>query len=609
MLKFPYGISDFYLLKTENYFYVDRTSHIRFIEQAGYQLLFLRPRRFGKSLLLSMLENYYDVAKAHEFKRLFGALAIGQNPTKKHNQYLMMKWDFSVIEPQNEVKGLRKSLHDHLNNQIKRFAQRYHDYFSYTIEIDEQNAISSFESALIAVQSSDYQLYLLIDEYDNFANELMMGRGKIDPARYKALLSAESSLKTFFRTIKSASSGRGLERVFITGVSPVLMNDITSAYNVATNIYFEPEFNDLCGFQALEIKTVLTQIVKECGFEKEKMTQALNLIQAFYNGYCFNESSAQNIYNPTLALYFFQSFQKGCRYPRQMLDDNLTMDLNKLTYLSRLPNGRTLIWQALNESPPLILSLLANRFGIDQMLKTTQSTQFIVSLLYYLGILTLDGETALGKLRFKIPNLVVRKLYVEHLFESLLPQETKREEVRLLAEEFYQTGHLQPLCDFIEQRYFKVFDNRDYKTANELTIKTAFLTVLFNDVFYLIDSEKAYERRYADLTMIVRPDFRQGPLRDFIFEFKYLKLAEVKLSGDSVKQLTLSELKALEPVKEKLAESKEQLLDYQTRLESKLGEELKLQLISIVAVGFDRLVWQTVSKSSSILSIRQENTR
>jgi len=188
-----------------------------------------------------------------------------------------------------------------------------------------------------------------------------------------------------------------------------------------------------------------------------------------------------------------------------------------LTFLSRLPNGRAIIWQALNETPPLILSLLANRFGVDQMLKTTQSNQFIVSLLYYLGIVTLDGETALGELRFKIPNLVVRKLYVEHLFEMLLPQDTEREAIREMAKYFYQTGDLQSLCDFMEERYFKVFDNRDYKTAKSLTIKTAFLTALFDEVWYMMDSETPSKRRYADLTMIIRPDFRQLPLRNFLF--------------------------------------------------------------------------------------------
>ncbi|MCP4705402.1 MAG: AAA family ATPase, partial [candidate division Zixibacteria bacterium] len=417
--------------------------------------------RFGKSLLLSMLENYYDVAKSSEFERLFGELEIGKNPTEKHNQYLVMKWDFSVVEAQDETKSLRKSLHDHLNNQIKRFAERYHDYFSYTIEIDKDNAISSFESALIAVQSCDYRLYLLIDEYDNFANEIMMGRAEINPARYKALLSSESSLKTVFRMVKSASSGRGLERVFITGVSPVLMSDITSAYNVAENIYSLSEFNDLCGFRESELESVVNHVVTECKLSPNLAQTALNLMQKFYDGYCFSASMDELVYNPTLALYFLKCFQHDCQFPSQMLDDNLAMDLGKLTYLSRLPNGRAIVLQALNETPPLILPVLANRFGIDQMLKTTQSSQFIISLLYYLGILTLNGETELRKLRFKIPNLVVRKLYVEHLFEMLLPQ-PEREEVRLLAEDFYQTGDLQAVCDFMTQRYFEVFDNRDY---------------------------------------------------------------------------------------------------------------------------------------------------
>ena len=594
MLKFPYGFSDFYLLRTENYFYVDRTSHIRLIEEIGYQLLFLRPRRFGKSLLLSTLENYYDVAKAEEFDKLFGDLAIGQNPTPKHNQYFVMKWDFSMIESQDEVKGFRKSLHDHLNNQIRRFAERYQDYFSYTIKIDEENAISSFESTLIAVQTTGYKLYLLIDEYDNFANEVMMGQGEIKPKRYKALLSAESSLKSFFRTVKSASSGQGLERVFITGASPILMNDMTTAYNVAKNIYFEPEFNELCGFKESEIEAVLTQIGKECGFEKEKISQALSLIQTFYNSYCFSEFTSQQVYNPTLALYFLDSFQKNCRYPRRMLDSNLKMDLNKLTYLSRLPNGRAIIQQALEGSPPLVLSLLADRFGIDEMLEETQSNQFIITLLYYLGVLTLDGETELRELRFKIPNLVVRKLYVEHLFKRLLPQDTERETTRVLARNFYQNGDLQPICDFMTQRYFKVFDNRDYKTADELTIKTAFLTVLFDDVWYIMDSETVLDRRYADLTMMLRPDCRYLPLRDFLFEFKYLKLSDVKKSGAELKELSLFELENLEAVKEKLAESEGQLLDYQMRLESKYSDGLKLQLISVVAVGFERVVWKTL---------------
>jgi hypothetical protein len=595
-LKFPYGFSDFHLIRSENYFYVDRTSHIPLIETAGHQLLFLRPRRFGKSLLLSMLENYYDVAKADEFDKLFGDLAIGKNPTPKHNQYLMMKWDFSNVNPKGEPQQIEMRLYHYINRCIQDFADKYQALLPKGyIEINQEDTIDSFLSMLGAVRQTPYRLYLLIDEYDNFANEVMMGRGEINPERYKTLTSAESLVKALFKTVKSASGGLGLERVFITGASPILLSDMTTAYNVAENIYFQPEFNDLCGFKQAELETVLKKVVVECGLKPEYSKDAQLIMQAFYNGYSFSEMSNELVYNPTLALYCLKYLQHNCQFPSQMLDENLTMDLNKLIYLSRLPNGIGILKQALNKTPPLVISLLANRFGIEEMLKTNQSNQFIISLLYYLGILTLDGTTDLRELRFKIPNNVVRKLYVEHLFKMLLPSDTERETLRQMAKDFYQSGDLQAICDFMTQRYFKVFDNRDYKDANELTIKTAFLTVLFNDVWYIMDSEMAVKRRYTDLTMLLRPDFRHTRLQNFLLEFKYLKLSEVGLSGEEVKKLTVAELEALEPVQEKLEQAKQQLLDYQTELESKYDNVFKLQLISVVAVGFDRLVWKKIA--------------
>ena len=503
MQKFPYGISNFHRIITEKFFYVDRTNHIRLIEEAGDQLLFLRPRRFGKSLVISMLENYYDIAKADEFDQLFGDLAIGKNPTPKHNQYFVMKWDFSNISPKGDAEQIEQRLNHYINRCMKIFANKYRSLLPNEIDLDSNDPIDSFLALVSVVQKTPYRLYLLIDEYDNFANEVMMARTDLNPINYNALISAESSLKALFKTVKSAASGQGLERVFITGVSPVLLTDITSSYNVATDIYLRPKFNDLCGFTEAEIKDIVSKIVKECEFENDRMTFALRIMKTFYDGYRFSEMSEEDIYNPTLALYFLTYFQEYCEFPRMMLDNNLAMDRNKLGYISRLLIDDKLLFQALNENPPLSLLELANRFGLQDMLSNTAKDDgFIISLLYYLGILTLNGENELGELRFKIPNLVVRKLYVERLFETFLPEDTERYRVQQQAKDFYQSGDLQPICDFMEQRYFRVFDNRDYKDANELTIKTAFLTVLYDDVFYVMDSELPLERRYADLTMI-----------------------------------------------------------------------------------------------------------
>jgi hypothetical protein len=271
------------------------------------------------------------------------------------------------------------------------------------------------------------------------------------------------------------------------------------------------------------------------------------------------------------------------------------MDRGKLSYVSSLLNGESVIFQALNENPPLSLFELADRFGVQDMLSANKDTQFIVSLLYYLGILTLNGETELGKLRFKIPNLVARKLYVERLFEIHLTK-SEREHTGKLAQEFFQTADLQAICDFMEQHYFKVFDNRDYKLANELTIKTAFLTVLFNDILYIMDSEFSTGRRYVDLSMIIRPERRKYPIFDFILEFKYINLSEVNLSGEELRDMSIDKLKVLAFVKKNAADAKKQLLSYKTSLKKKYGDELKLKLISVVAVGFDRLVWEIVGE-------------
>jgi len=393
-MKFPYGICDFHKIITEDYLYIDRTDRIPLIEEAGSQLLFLRPRRFGKTLLLSMLENYYDVARTDEFEELFGHLAIGQYSTPKHNQYFVLKWDFSLADPQGDVRAIRQALHDHVNSSLQTFARRYQDLLPYPVEIDRRNAIYSLESALAAVQSSAYKLYLLIDEYDNFANEVMMGSRTLSKERYEDLLYSEGSVKTLFKAIKALSAGRGLDRVFITGVSPVVLSDITSGYNIAKNIYLTPQFHDLCGFQELEIQDTLRQITAESDLLINQADEALTMMRAFYNGYCFALNNKEAfVYNPTLALYFMEHFQETCHYPEEMLDENLAMDRGKITYISQLPGGRQVILDALNEEQPLTIERLAHRFGVEDMLEAMKDKTFMASLLYFFGILTFGGRT------------------------------------------------------------------------------------------------------------------------------------------------------------------------------------------------------------------------
>jgi hypothetical protein len=594
-MKFPYGIADFYQVRTGGYFYVDRTTAIPTLEDAGLQLLFLRPRRFGKSLLLSMLENYYDLAKADEFERLFGSLAIGSNPTPKHNQYFVLKWDFSNVNPHGAPEVVERSLHTYLNGRIANFAAYYEGRLARPIDINPHDGLASFQSLLTAVQLTPHRLYLLIDEYDNFANEILMGAGQ---DRYASLLRGEGMLKTVFKAIKSAATGGGVERVFITGVAPIVMSDMTSGYNVAENIYLAPEFDDLCGFTETEISDAVKLVATHCQLSASEAEAVLTTMRQYYNGYRFSPVQQDLIYNPTLALYFLKYYQNHCAPPTNMLDSNLAMDRNKLSYIAALPGGAEVLVQALHDETTVSVQTLADRFGVEDVIAAHKDRRFLISLLYYFGVLTLAGHNKFGQLQLQIPNLVIRKLYVERIQALLLPESAAQNEGQRAAEILYESGNPQPLCDFIEQRYFRVFSNRDYLHANELTIKTAFLTLLFNDLLYIMDSETPVGRRYADLTMIVRPDARQYQICDLLLECKFVKLGELGLSGEAVRALSQAELTALPQVQTKLAEARAQLPAYrhevEARYQSIMNQPLRWRAFAVVAVGFERLVWEEI---------------
>lgn len=586
-MKFPYGLSDFATLIEEGYFYQDRTHRIPLLEEIGRQLIFIRPRRFGKSLLLSMLEYYYDVNRAAQFETFFGSLAISQNPTPLHNQYFVMKWDFSLVKAQGELKDIEAALHQHINDRIAKFKTDYSTYLTLPIEIRPGNSISSLESVLTATSATPHKIYLLIDEYDNFANEVLMARQK----DYEALLYGEGLLKTIFKAVKAAASGRGIDRVFITGVSPVVLSDMTSGYNVGENIYLEAIFNDLCGFTEAEIAAVLARMAVEGS--AWSVTEALDTMRTFYNGYRFSPKARESIYNPTLSLYFLKYLQFHGEYPDPLLDENLAMDRNKLMYISRLPHGEELLIKALSGDDVVTIPQLARRFGVQDMLNSVKDQPFMASLLYYFGILTWVGLTPFNECILKVPNLVARSLYLERLQELWLPDYEDKAGIHQVSKHFCQTGDLQPLCDFIERRYFPVLSNRDYRWSNELLVKIAFLTLLFNDRLYIMVSELETDRGYVDLSLIIRPDMRRFQALDLLLEFKYLGLNDLGLTGEQVRERAREDLVKLPAVAVKLAEAETQARHYGATLRERYGLT-DLRAFAVVALGLERVVWRAV---------------
>lgn len=394
-----------------------------------------------------------------------------------------------------------------------------------------------------------------------------------------------------FKAVKAAAGGQGLDRVFITGVSPVVLSDMTSGYNVGENIYLEPAFNDLCGFTEAEIAAVLAHMAGKGG--TWSTTEALETMRTFYNGYRFSDRAAESVYNPTLALYFLKYLANHGDYPRRMLDENLAMDRQKLVYISQLPHGESVLVKALSGDDTLAIPQLAQRFGVQDVLNAVKDETFMVSLLYYFGVLTWMGLTAFNEEVFKIPNLVARSLYVERLQELWLPDYEDKACIHQVSKHFCQTGDLQPLCDFIERRYFKVLSNRDYRWSNELLVKIAFLTLLFNDRLYMMVSELETDRGYVDLSLIVRPDMRRFQALDLLLEFKYLSLKDLGLTGEQAREKTHDELATLPAVAAKLDKAEDQARRYGATLQERYGLT-DLRAFAVVALGLERVVWRAV---------------
>jgi hypothetical protein len=585
-MKFPYAINDFGALIQDGYFYQDRTDRSPRLEEAGRQLIFIRPRRFGKSLLLSMLEHYYDVNRAAQFETLFGHLAIGRNPTPLHNQYLVMKWDFSLVKAQGELKDIEAALYQHVNTAIRACAARYGWD---GIEITPNDAVNSLFSLLIRVRQEGRPLYLLIDEYDNFANEVLMTGCRQE--FYEGLLYGEGVLKNLFKGVKGAV-GQGLDRVFMTGVSPIVLSDMTSGYNVGEDLYLKAAFNDLCGFTEAEVATVLERLAADGG--SWSAADALDLMRTFYNGYCFSEAGGERLYNPTLSLYFLKALQTEGHYPRRMLDENLAMDRSKLRYIAELPHGEEVLAQALNGEEGITIPQLAVRFGVADVLMAVKDQPFMASLLYYFGVLTLTGETDFLEAILNIPNLVARSLYVERLQETWLDTYEDKTRLPILRKHLFQTGDLAPVVEFIEQRYFPILSNRDYRWSNELMVKLAFLTLLFDDRLYMMVSETEIDHGYIDLSLIVRTDRRMIRALDLLLEFKYVSLKDLKMTGEQVKAKSLDELAALPEVKQELQAAGEQAQRYGAALSERYGLT-DLRLFAVVGIGLERVVWQVVN--------------
>lgn len=603
-MRIPYGEADFYSLRMEGQVYVDRSDRIATFADLGKRVLFLRPRRFGKSLWLSTLAAYHDLRFADDHQRLFGDLAISRHPSPPPaHRHFVLRWDFSDIDPAPPQRGvntgiesrsqrLANEIHRHILGSLELFLSRYREHLPVEVELSD-DAFTALNRTLAAIEQTPYRLYLLIDEYDNFVNEVLTA----DEATYEELVTSDGPFKRLFKWVKAAmGSGNGLDRLFITGVSPLVLSDVTSGLNISKSVYLDPGLNDLCGFTGLEVRRLLEDLHAEQaaqGSAPWQVEETAVVMRDWYNGYRFAPDAEEAVYNPTLVFYFIEHLQRTGQYPGQMLDSNLAADERRLGYVARAIGAQDTVVDLVRQEQPLEVSQIFDRFKLHTLREDAErGASFLGSYLYYLGMLTLaSGRTPTRNLMLVVPNEVTRGLYLERVREILVPSASQRT-LDKLRNDFWRDGDLLPILDFIETTLFPTFSNRDATWANELTVKTAFMTLLWNEAAYILHSEPELDHRYADLCLLRRPDARSSELWDLLFEFKRLPLKKLKMSGEEVRALSREELMKNDLVHKALIDANSQLAAYKAALEKKLGGTLRLRSYAVVALGFERLVVQ-----------------
>ena len=334
MKALPYGISDFPRIRCEDYYYVDKSRFIEILERQPPYLFLIRPRRFGKSLFLAMLEAYYSIDYAGRFEELFGELYIGQHPTKRHNSYMVLRFNFSEVS--SKLEFVDRSFCEYCCMVMKNFILKYEHLLGSgiweVVNPDETNPEQMLAALKEYVSRTDCpRIYLLIDEYDNFTNTILSSYGQ---ERYREKTHGEGLIRGFFNNVKASTSNAGaaVERLFITGVSPITMDDVTSGFNIGTNISMLPQFNDIIGFSEDEVREMITYYKDENALPADvTVDELVELMKPWYDNYCFSEDSLEErMFNSDMTLYFLNNYLQLGKVPKMMVDNNIRTDyINK----------------------------------------------------------------------------------------------------------------------------------------------------------------------------------------------------------------------------------------------------------------------------------------
>ena len=469
-ITIPYAIADYAILRERGYYYVDKTRYIPLLERYSAPV-FLRPRRFGKSLLVSTLAYYYDVNEAGRFDRLFGDTYVGTQPTGEHNQYMVMRFDFSQMVVADNMAALEKNFNDLLCPIIKGYVKgraRYARFFTDFHFSDDNNASKMLSEILARISSEKLpQLYLLIDEYDNFTNQLLTAFK--DPL-YEEVTTGESFLRTFFKVVKSGIGEGSIRSCFCTGVLPVTMDDLTSGYNIAEILTLKPEFVGMLGFDHEEAAAYLRYVLQKYDRRDSSFEEIWSLLLANYDGYRFLPG-ASPLFNSTILTYFFKNFAElGGDIPQELVDENLRTDIGWLKRLTvTLENTReTLDALVIDDELPYSQADLRSKFNKRKFFEK----QFYPVSLYYLGMTTLKSNY-----KMCLPNLTMRSIYMDYYNDLHQVRDDARRFVPAY-EQFTEDGRFETLVMNYFEEYLGQFPAQVFDKINENFIRCSFYELL-----------------------------------------------------------------------------------------------------------------------------------
>lgn len=573
----PYGVADFATVIEQNLYYVDKTMFIPELEKQPRNLFFIRPRRFGKSIFLSMLYSYYDCTQSHKFQSLFGNLWIGQHPTPLQGKYQVLFLDFSQIT--GNIDKLETKFNSYLSINLDAFVRQYSEY--YQAEMEEILAQEDFEEKMElifkAAKAHQYHLYLIIDEYDNFTNVILNERGE---NVYHAITHADGFYRDVFKKFKG-----NFERIFMMGVSPVTLDDVTSGFNIGWNISIKPEFDEMLGFSTTDVVEMFTYYKEHGSIPVDSDIDAIvNDMKPWYDNYCFAEEALKKktrMFNCDMVLYYLRNYMDNGCSPRQMIDPNTRTDygkMKKLLQFDKLDGERKGIIRKIAEEEQIVTQLYES-FSAYQIPKA----EIFPSLLFYYGMLTIKGTRG-SKLILGIPNNNVRKQYYGYLEEEY--QAKAYVDVNQLTDYYYDMaydGKWEEGLRFMADAYAKVSSVRDGIEA-ERNLQGFFMAYLNLNDYYITAPELELNHGYCDFFLL--PDLTHyASQHSYILELKVLSkkdfsaIVEGEFTEDG-KPMTKAEKQWREAV--------EQILRYAEapRVEA-LRQGTKLHLIIMQLEGWE----------------------